>query len=402
MNIHILSPEGGIKEVCNKLEIDEKSIRKINRIERGEPARGEELLALVPTRSYRVSYGDTLEKIGIRFGLTKRDLMLGNPWLASEEPRVGDRIALRYGERLHGMKAANGYYHEGCDDKKLSLVLPFLTYVTFASAVADHRGIRRIINDRDALKVVTDAGKIPLVRIHDSYGERFAHDQDIEGFAEELTRFASDGGYRGIVLNSSTFSHSAKEYLAFIMKMRKLMIGLDLILITEIDENSPIEFSEFADGSVLYYPKYAMEDPPTFAEGERKVISDFACRGESAKAFIDLPCLAKAPRGYCTVDEVLEMARRRGLAVSKNKGTLLSHVNDKKQGEYSFESLEGLKAIFDLIQEFDYMGVCFDIMRVPTSYLMMYNAMFKTCYQTNVRSREGCSRADGDTRQAQS
>lgn len=70
MNIHILSPEGGINEVCKRLEIDEKSIRRINRIERGEPARGEELLALVPTRSYRVGYGDTLEKIGLRFGLT--------------------------------------------------------------------------------------------------------------------------------------------------------------------------------------------------------------------------------------------------------------------------------------------------------------------------------------------
>ena len=88
----------------------------------------------------------------------------------------------------------------------------------------------------------------------------------------------------------------------------------------------------------------------------------------------------------------MSLARRNKYQIEKNKSTLLSHFLDRKQGEYVFESPEGLKAIFDLIHEYDYMGICFDIMRVPINYLMMYNAMFKTCYQTNVRSREGCSR----------
>ena len=37
-------------------------------------------------------------------------------------------------------------------------------------------------------------------------------------------------------------------------------------------------------------------------------------------------------------------------------------------------------------------GICFDIMRTPLSYLMMYDSLFKTSYHTSIRSTEGCSR----------
>lgn len=391
MKIHILNADGGIKAACQSIGASEENIRKINEIDKGDPADGEEILGLVPTRSYKIAYGDTPERIALRFGIKKRDILLANPWLGTRELEIGESIVLRYSDRQHGMKVANGYFHDGCDEKKLKMALPYLTYVTFSSAVADRHGVRRIFNDKEQVNLVTSEGKIPLIKVHDCYAERFKFKEDAEGFAESLTAFATEGGYRGIVLNSTTFSDSATEYAAFIMKMRKLMIGCDLILITEVDENSPLEFSEYSDGSVLYYPKFAMAEPPSFVDGERRVLADFACRGESAKAFVDISCLAKCPKGYCPIDEALAYARDRGLTISKNESTLLSHFSDKRQGDYTFSSLSSLKAIFDLIFEFDYMGICFDIMRVPIRYLMMYNAMFKTCYQSGVRSREGYS-----------
>ena len=177
------------------------------------------------------------------------------------------------------------------------------------------------------------------------------------------------------------------------MILRKLMIGCDLILITEINENSPLEFSEYADGSVLYYPKYAMDNSLSFDEGERKVIGDFACKGESAKVFIDLPSLAITGKGFMSIDEAQQIARRRGCEIETNKNTLLSCFSDRKQGECHYTSLSGIRSILELVDEFDYMGVCFDIMRTPLSHLMMYDSMFKTSYGTTVRSREGCSHA---------
>ena len=392
MNIHIVCPEKGISACCNEYSVCEENIRKINEIEKGEAATGEEMLVIMPTRSYRTAYGDTLERIAMRFGISKRELLCSNPWLTRGEPKTGENITLRYGERRHGMKVANGYYHDGCSDYKLRMALPYLTYVSFASAVADNHGVRRTMNDKSQVKMVSDHGKIPLVRIQDNAKNRFDTGSNHDALSEEMIDLAIKGGYKGILLNSSSFSHSAKEYILFLLNMRKLMIGCDLILITEIDESTPLEFSEYADGSVMYYPKFAMDNPPSFKDGERDVLSNFACNSESAKTFIDLPCLAKTPKGFVGVSEAMELARRYKYPIKTNESTLLSHFTDRKQGEYVFESLGGLKALFDLIHEYDYMGICFDIMRVPISYLMMYNAMFKTCYQTNVRSREGCSR----------
>ena len=382
MNIHIFQANGTFIDCCERLGLKEEYVRKINAINKNA-AKGEEVLGLMPTRSYRVAYGDTIERIALRFGIQKKELMTLNPWLATGGVKQGDEITLRLDERRHGMRVANGYYHEGTSDEKLAIVMPYLTYVTFASAVADRHGFRRVMNDRNAVEKVVDAGKIPLVRVHDCYGERFKSSGDTEKFAESLTEFARQGGYRGIVLNSGAFSDSAERYSAFLILMRKKMIGCDLILITEINENSPLEFSEYADGSVMYYPKFAMANPPSFMEGERRLLSDFACRGESAKAFVDIPCLAKCPKGYCSIEEALDTARRGSFTLEQNESTLLSHFHDGKQGEYIFESLSGLKALFELIHEFDYMGICFDIMRVPISFLMMYNAIFKTCYQVS-------------------
>ena len=174
------------------------------------------------------------------------------------------------------------------------------------------------------------------------------------------------------------------------------MIGCDLILITEINEISPTEFSEYADGSILYYPKFAMTDPPSFEEGERRILGDFACKGESAKVFIDLPSLAVNENRFASIDEAQSIARHRGYEIETNKNTLLSHFSGKKQGEYRYTSLLGIQAILELINEFDYMGICFDIMRTPLSYLMMYDSLFKTSYHTSIRSTEGCSRGVGE------
>jgi hypothetical protein len=57
-----------------------------------------------------------------------------------------------------------------------------------------------------------------------------------------------------------------------------------------------------------------------------------------------------------------------------------------------YPTLESIKATLDTVHEYGFMGISFDIMRVPLSYLAMYNALFGTSSYTCVRSREGCSR----------
>ena len=395
MQIHIKRSDERLCDIAEGYGISEKALRMINEIEEGEPCEGEELLILTPTRTYTVQYGDTPERIALRFGIRASDIFMMNPW-ADKTLKVGDRLALKYDERPYGMAMANGYCYSGCDRKKLIRTMPYLTYITFAGAVADERGVRRSADFKEEISLALKEKKTPLIRAFDRYPERYKKEEDLTPFAEALIEVAQADGYKGIVLDSCSLSDSAKEFSSFLMILRKLMIGCDLILITEINEKSPLEFSEFADGSVMYYPKYAMENAPSFNDGERSVMADFACRGESAKAFIDMPSLAKRGADFCTVTEALKKARKCGASVRKNENTLLCHMGDGKQGEYTFASLQSIKALLELASEFDYMGICFDIMRTPLSHIMMYNSMFKTSYlfsdTYNIRPREGCSR----------
>ena len=391
MHIHTRKDGESIARIAERYGVWEEDVRQINDIGSGEAAVGEELLILIPTRSYTACHGDTLERIALRFGVPKRELISQNPRLHNRQPRPGERIALKYGERQYGTAVANGYFYKGCTRGALEFSLPYLTYVTFCSAVADRRNIRRTNDDRVEVTIANREGKIPLLRVYDRHPERFSSGENPERFAEEMITIARNGDYKGIVLDTCRLGDSAKDFCAFLMVLRKMMIGCDLILITEINGESPIEYSEYADGSVMYYPKYALQNPPDKVMGERRILSDFACRGESAKTFIDLPSVTRYRDGFITYGQAMRMARREGLEIVKNESTLLSHLTDRKQGECVFSPLSGVRYLLDLAREFDYMGICFDIMRSPLSHLMMYNTMFKTHYYNSVRTREGCS-----------
>lgn len=396
MKIHTTKIGESINDISKEYEVNEETIRLINEIENGEAIPGEELLIQNPTRSYTTQYGDTVDRISLRFGIRKNEIYSLNPWLIEKDLTPGQNLTLRAYEKRVGSAAANGYFFKGCSLERLKRAMPYLTYVSFACAKADRGGIKKLFDPKREVSLCIESNKIPLIKVFDEYPEKYSANENFAEFAEALITLAIDGGFKGIVLDSCPFSDSAANFSSFLIILRKLMIGCDLILITEINENSPVEFSEYADGSILYYPKYATEQPSSFEEGERRVISNFACTGESARVFIDLPSLAMFEHGFISIGEAIDVARRKGYNIETNKSTLLSHFVSRKQGEYRYASLSCIKALLDLAREFDYMGICFDIMRTPLSHLMMYDSMFKTSYTTNVRTREGCSHADGE------
>ncbi len=393
MQIHTTQPEETLADIAKKYTVSMDNIRNINSLDGDTVAVGEELLILIPTRSYTVQYNDTPERIALRFGISPADITAMNPWVMDRELEVGEEIALKYDSRPYGMSAANGYFYKGCTAKDLYRAMPYLTYITFASSIADKKRIRLTFDDSKYVKAAVERHKIPLVRVHDRYDDRYSRSDGLDKYADELISLALSGGYKGIVLDTCSLGEKKDIFCEFLVELRKKMLGCDLILITEINEGSPTEYSDFADASVFYYPKYAMKNPPSFEDGEKKLLGDFACKSESAKAFVDLPSLVSRGNDFCEIEKALKVARSQGSQIKQNESTLLSHFNNGEQGECSFISLKGIREIFYLINEFGFMGICFDIMRTPLSHIMMYNSLFKTSYYTNVRSREGCSRA---------
>ena len=136
MVIHTVKERESIREIAKEYGIDEGILRRNNGLEREEAAVGEELAIRIPTRTHRMSASDTPERIALRYSVRARELYANNPSLKSGG-REGELIAVKYSPPEYGAAPANGYIYGGCDSERLERVMPYLTYVTIAAAVAD-------------------------------------------------------------------------------------------------------------------------------------------------------------------------------------------------------------------------------------------------------------------------
>ena len=78
MNIHITKKGEKLTDIAEKYSVSEENIKNTNELYELSPADGEELLILQPTRTYKVQFGDTPERIALRFGIGKNDIFLNN------------------------------------------------------------------------------------------------------------------------------------------------------------------------------------------------------------------------------------------------------------------------------------------------------------------------------------
>ena len=356
------------------------------------PAQGEELLILTPTRTHRVCAGDSLERIVLRYGVNASDLIMQNPRIAAEGLCEGKDIVLKYDQRPYGSSPTNGYVYKDYDEGRLRRALPYLTYVTVSSALALEGGIKPIFKDAERVKELLSRSKIPLLRIYDALPERdYSSAAQGDKFINDIIYTASGRGYMGVVLSSEGAKARPDDFGEFILRLRKAMIGCDLILITEVDEDIPGYICELADGNVFSYPKYLSSPETNFNDGEAKKYTDYAKDAESAKTFIDIPCLARIGGDFITAEDAVTLARMNNAEIITDPETLISKFNDKTRGECRFQGLGSIKKSFDLIEELNFMGASFDVSRTPLAYLLMYNALFKSLTQPRVRTAEGCS-----------
>ena len=384
MRIHTVKQNEKISDIARKYGVDEDILRMNNGLENGECAEGEDVLVLTPTRTYTVRKGDTAERLALRFGIRRRDIIAMNPRIESEGLVPGRILALKYDQRSYGMAAANGYYYNGCSPEELNKKLSYLTYVTVGCQAAEDGRLRRLFDGRDAVGIARSADKIPLMRVYNLTPCDKISKEKYLFFTDSIINQATRGGYKGVTL--AGFIPSAE----LLVDMRRRMIGCDLILITEINEKSPPYMSEYADGSIMTHS--GSYDGCTDIDAYKK----YATELESSRTFATLPSFAERGDKYLTVDEALKQARRGGYKLEYREDSGALEYNDKNGSLTSLPSLRKIKAILDTVHEYGYMGISFDIMRAPISYLMMYNSCYGTSTYTSVRSQEGCSRARGE------
>ena len=389
MKIHRFSEGDTLERVAEENGISVDTLRLYNDISDIPPALGEELAILTPTRTYRTVANDTLERISLRFAVKKSRLISINPGLGEGVLPVGREVALRFGERAFGTALGNGYFYPECTRERLDMIMPYLTYVTFCVAHFSGEKIELLDFDRAALGDAVSAGKIPLLRIYEQ--DKREKYKSPDKFIGECIRVATEGGFKGITINLED-EESYERAAELLINMRRELLGCDLILITEVGEGIRYDLSDYSDGSVVCYPKYAMEKRKAFNDGERAFFSEFADRAESAKCFIDLPALAVSSGRYFDIGRLLKTARRERAKIEYDEEKMLSSVTLGAQ-KYTFTPLSNIKAILDTVNEYGYMGISFDIMRIPMPYLYAYGTMFSTMAYSGIVEHSSCREA---------
>lgn len=388
MVIHSVKDGDTVFTLARKYRVSPLKIIENNGLENPDALSvGEELLILSPTRTYTVRGGDTVERICRMFGIKKSRLQAANPaLLGTDRLYPGELLAIRYDAPPYGMAVVNGYVYESTTQEQLCGALPYLTYATLSVGVTDGQSVRFLFNDQPYLKQIHDRGKIALMRVCEGDGMPLSPD-DREGWeqlCDRLCTAAKAHGYQGITL---AFYRTAKLsphlYDDFVVRMRRRLLGCDLILFTETDANEPLALGDYADGNVLMYDKCTVKDPPSFEEGERAIAERYASDYESSRMFMDI-----SPFGYdedtaMTLPMIRQLAHKTRCAIKKDVRTGLCSLQYPKftggvreERTVVFESLENIKAKLHLVDAFGYMGVSLDVGRTPVSVFLMVHTLF--------------------------
>ena len=380
MQIHTVKAGDTIFKIARQYNTPPMKIIENNELENPDRLTpGQKLLILTPTRTYNVRGSDTLEKIAERFGVPYDTLLTNNPYLYGQDKIYpGQILAIKYDMGTYGMACANGYYFKGTSPERLSLALPYLTYLTVSAAKRDGDGIKMLFDDGAVLRAARDKNKIPLLRIYDN-------DTDFsDSYSEKIAQTAKERNYKGVTLAAYNAMRECKDkYADFLVRLKKKLMEDDLLLFNEIDGNGDTTFPDVCDGYAIMYEKSCLDEIPTFDNGERRVMTNFAERGEAAKAYIEIPSFAYRKDEELTKEQANKLAHLSGREILEDKERGISYFdyNKYKGGKQetvrvAYESPENIKAKLELLAELGYMGICFDIMHIPTEYLMMFNSMF--------------------------
>lgn len=340
---------------------------------------GQKLLILTPTRTYTVRGSDTLKRIADRFGVKYNSLLAKNPFLAgTDKIYPGQLLSVKYDAPRYGMACANGYYYKGTPQDRLSIVMPYLTYITVAAGKRNGDGVKLLFDDSEIIDAAKENGKTALLRVYDE-GTDFQ-----DSYIDNLILLAKTHGYGGVTLASYTaMREKPEEFADFLMKLKKEFMNHDLLLFAEVDANREMKFPDILDGYILMYEKCCFDDIPSFNDGERKMAEDFAKIGEVSKAYIDIPTYGYMKDEEITVPDAEKLAHTSGQEIKYDGEKMISYFNynkyrggKKESVRVAYDALENIKAKLSLVGEFGFMGISFNIMHIPTPYLMLFETMF--------------------------
>ena len=380
MKIHTVSQDEDIYGIASEYSASPQMLCEVNGISYTKRlCEGARLIIPEPTRTYNVKRGDSVLGICNRFGISEPELYMYNPALCARDRLYpGQLLAIKYGENTLGALRANGYFFRGCTEEKLRRTLPYLSYLTVCSARVDQRGLGFSFDGDGLVDICEKSGKKGVLRIYFKcpIDERENRKKEI---INDIVLTAKSKRFFGI-----TVAGVAKEltpmplFSAFMLELKKKCLECDLALFCEADAGENLAFTEFADCTVLSYDKLPLPEIPSFSDGEGRVFTEYAESFDAPRTFIDVGAFGLCEGKYIPKESLLSAREHRSTEVEFDADTLLEYslCGKRKKKRALLEGPDSIKAKLELASELGYLGICFDIERVPISDLFIFGVMF--------------------------
>lgn len=369
MIIHTVERGESLRSVAARYGVSPLKLAAINDLCTERLTEGEELLVLIPTRTATARRGERLSDIARRYGTGESSLFLMNPELCQSGGNVydGQPITVRAEAPLFGLGIGNGYLYRTATRAQLMRALPFMSYLTVASALGRRGGIHSLFDGSWAAKLARSVGKLTLLRLYLPSGEMLSCD-----ILRSAALMAKSEGYHGLTVAGVLPDCPA------LSEGRKMLSELGVKLVLELDGSRTAPDCLPCDFSVLLYDKIHLDDIPDTERGEGAVLRDFAERHPANRCFIDISPFALTEGKYITKGEMREAVLRQGGRISEVCRGVKKAVAGRRgrEREWIFESLSGVRRRLELLSEHGFYGASFDVCRTPTAELMMLGTMF--------------------------
>ena len=385
MVIHTVKPGETLYQISKIYGVSPAKIIENNGIKNPDRISvGKKLLILTPTKSYTVRGGDTLEKISHRFGVSSRELKRRNPYLCEKCGTYAEQvISIKYDTPAHNCTLLNGYYYRDTPKERLNLALAVADIISISAYTVKNGQLKRFFNDSPVLDATKDAKKAAVMRVYAPERAEIIV-KNKEALKDEIIASAKRGGYNGICLSAweAERDEGGRE---FISDLKELANSESLTLTLECD-SMMTELCGISDNYVLQYEKCTHDVIPSFEDGEKRFYTEYAKKCEPSLTFIDIPSLGYIGEDAASFDEIDAVAYRYGKEILYDDEKKICYFDLIERGREKkravMESPENIKAKLGLLSSLGFMGISFDIMRIPVSYLMMVTSLFADTYSS--------------------
>ena len=378
MHIHRVKNGENVYDIAREYGVSPIKIAYDNDLEiRGRLPNGREVLVIMPSRTYNVKGGDTLDGVARRFKSNKEELLRLNPELSGREKLyTGQVLTVKESGLSYGMISTNGYLYSGTSKEALIGLMPYLSYVTVCSAIYKDGRVHNLFQSGEAVELVKASGRVPMLRV---YITELPDENDDKNFCGSVGILARSGGFAGVTLsNLGSLSRDPKRLDSFVFTARRHLMQNDLLLFVEGDLDENTSYTEYADAGILTYDKLHKDDVPSFDLGERAELEKFAYSSESSRAFLEISSFAFADGKYIEKREAMRITDKKHGEISEDceRKLQIASYGKNKRREIVYESLENTKAKLELVSELGFMGISFDIGRVCMPDLILAASMF--------------------------